>query len=423
MISNGKNQGGNEMRKSVKVLLSAAIAMTAFLTVGKVDSKAAVTGVKQTEGRDTSISLSWNAELGAKSYAVQLSNDGNNWVTMDKTSSADGDVSNITAGRTYYARVGAFNCYTWQIGEGNNINPISGWSSAVEVVTAPDTSNLSVIQTGATTKSITVKCTGASGANYYILSTGSYNNFNKVGASTKNTIKTSSKLNIGTSYTIYCYPCRKAKTTGFIARDDCRSVYGAKTLSNKVSTKNFGFKNIWYNIDEYSIGINSYAAVGDYDGVQVQLQSPSGKGTRTFLGSGDSASIGNFNGTFYRYRIRTYITCGNKKKLYSAWSGFRYAGVSSKITAEYTKSHKIKLNWAKVKNASKFTVYISRSENSGFKKVKTTNAKNRSVVISKCGKSRIKKYTRYYIKIVASAKSGKKTYSSDLINTTNLTVY
>lgn len=58
MISNGKNQGGNEMRKSVKVLLSAAIAMTAFLTVGKVDSKAAVTGVKQTEGRNTSISLS-----------------------------------------------------------------------------------------------------------------------------------------------------------------------------------------------------------------------------------------------------------------------------------------------------------------------------------------------------------------------------
>ena len=60
------------MRKSVKVLLSAAIAMTAFLTVGKVDSKAAVTGVKQTEGRNTSISLSWNAELGAKSYAVHL---------------------------------------------------------------------------------------------------------------------------------------------------------------------------------------------------------------------------------------------------------------------------------------------------------------------------------------------------------------
>ncbi len=155
------------MRKSVKLLLSAAIAMTAFLTVGKVDSKAAVTNVKQTDGKSTGIALSRNAELGAQSYAVQLSEDRKNWVTLDTTSSPDSSISNLTAGRTYYARVGSFNCYSREIN--SDSVPISGWSSATEVVTAPDTSKIKAVQCGATTNSVSVKVSGVSGANNYFV--------------------------------------------------------------------------------------------------------------------------------------------------------------------------------------------------------------------------------------------------------------
>ena len=73
------------MKKSVKFLV-ATVALTAgMLVFSKADSKAAVTGVTQTEGDNSSIGLQWNADLGAESYAIQFSQDGSTWVTVETT--------------------------------------------------------------------------------------------------------------------------------------------------------------------------------------------------------------------------------------------------------------------------------------------------------------------------------------------------
>lgn len=66
---------------------------------------------------------------------------------------------------------------------------------------------------------------------------------------------------------------------------------------------------------------------------------------------------------------------------------------------------------------------ISTSKESGFKTVKSTKAKTTALTIKKCGKSKIKKHKTYYIRILASTKSGKKTYKSDLINTYEFYIY
>lgn len=410
------------MKKSVKFLMTTVALTVGVLAFSKAESKAAITELKQTEGNKTSIKLEWSAELGAQSYAVQFSQDGNTWFTMETTSSTSETVYNLTAGSTYYARVGSFSENSWDIDKTNTPTPVSGWSEAVEVVTAPNADGMTLIQSGAGTKYITMTCSEVVGANLYQLSNGAYSEFSLIGESKTTTIKTTSTLTPGTSYNLYCYPCRKAETTGFIAKDDYESKWGTKTLTNKVEKNNFGFTNIWYNLNDYKVGILADSAVGTYDGVQVQFQTPSGKSKKTCTGSGSTVDVKNLNGTFYRYRIRTYVECGNNKKVYSAWSTYRYFGLTSKMDTK-TVGNSIKLSWSKVANASQYTVYISKSENSGFKKVKTTSAKNRSVTIKKCGSSKIKKNNTYYIRLVSSAKSGKKTYKSDLVNTLEFRVY
>lgn len=398
------------MRKSVKLLLSAAIAMTAFLTVGKVDSKAAVTNVKQTDGGKNNIALSWNAELGENiSYAVQLSNDGKNWATVDTTSHADSSISNLTAGRTYYARVGAFNCNSWDIN--SNSVPISGWSSAAEMVTAPDTSKIKAVQCGATTNSISVKVSGVSGANNYFIQ---YND-SVIGKSKKSTIKTSTKLSVASSYYIKVYAARRS-STGFNAYSSYGydSLYG-KTLTNAIGAKSFGVTSALDNINVYYFGVS---VSGSYDGTQMQFATPNGKVKKNIYG-GSSYRIENFiNGTFYKYRVRTYVECGSKK-VFSKWSSYHYIGVSKETKGTSYKNYRhkyqtIRVNWSKLSGASSFDIYISNRENSGYKKVKTISAKTRKITITKYGKSRLKVSTSYYVKIVPKAKIGKKTVKSEI---------
>lgn len=407
-----------KMKKTIKFLMTTVAITAGVLAFSKADSSAAVTGIMQTEGKTTSVSLQWNTDLGAKSYAIQFSQDGTAWYTMETTSSTSDTVYNLTAGSTYYARVGSFSVASWKIDKTNTQTPVSGWSNPVEVVTAPSTDGMTLIQSGATTKSITMKSSDVIGANMYQIYTGDF----QIGESTTSTIKTSASLNAGTSYDVKCYPCRKAETTGFVAKSSSVYVSGwsAKTLTNKVEKDNFGFTNIWYNLNDYKIGIFADSAVGSYDGVQVQLQTPSGKNKRTCTGSGDTVELKNLNGTFYRYRIRTYVECDNNKKAYSAWSTYRYFGLSSKISAQVNKKS-VKLSWSSVKNASGYTVMISTNQEAGFKKIKST--KSTSVTIKKCGKSKLKKHKTYYIRILTNAKSGKNTNKSDLVNTYSFYMY
>ena len=171
------------------------------------------------------------------------------------------------------------------------------------------------------------------------------------------------------------------------------------------------------------MGVLASDALGDFDGVQVQLQTPAGKVKKTLTSSGTSVSVNNTNGTFYRYRIRTYVDCGTEGKAYSAWSGYRYFGAIKTNGLSVTSSKKkIKINWSKVANANDYTVYISTNENAGFKKVKTVSNKSRSLTITKCGKNKLKANKRYYLRICTNAKVGKKTYKSELFNTTSVYV-
>ena len=193
------------MKKSIKFLMTTVALTAGVLAFSKAESKAAVVDVAQTDAEDTKITLQWSAALGAQSYAIQLSEDGNsNWVTMETTSSTNESIRNLASGHTYYVRVGGFNSYSWDIDKENTPEAVTGWSDPVEMVTAPSVNNMTLTQIGASTTSITMKCSEVPGANLYQLSNDAYNDFSVIGESNTTIITTSKDkaLTPGSSYSI-----------------------------------------------------------------------------------------------------------------------------------------------------------------------------------------------------------------------------
>lgn len=406
------------MKKWKQVVLVAALALLLGMTTKAESKAAAIAGVKQTDAATSHVDISCNADLQAKYYVLYVSTDQQNWVEKDYSTDPNNlDVNGLTAGSTYYAQVRGATDYDFG---GSWDNKIWEWctdpSAPVEIVTVPDSTNAKLVQVGATTNSVTMQMTGVTGANYFILgSSGIYSSAQIYAASATPTLTVGS-LTPNTSRAMYGYACRKAVTTDFVAHPswDSDVDYSVKTLTGKINTKNFGVSSIWSSINSYGFAVsNGFAA----DGYQFQFQTMKGKVKKEVTTTYTSTSVSNFiNGTFYKYRVRSYVDCG-ANKVFSQWSDFRYIGVSKNISGVSRtrgKKRTLNLSWKKVSGASKYVVYISKSRDGGYKKVKTLSSKKRSIKITKYGKKKLKRNTTYYVKIVAKGKSGKKTVNSDV---------
>lgn len=403
----GKNEG-LLMKMWKKVLAASALALC-LISVSKADSKAAglISGVAQTDDSSSSVGISWNAYLGTDNYVVSISNDAVNWVVADNYNySPKTSLYGLSAGSTYYVKVTAY----------NDDKALLAESAPLEVVTAPSGS-LNAFQSGATTSSVSVASTGLAGANYYILAKG-YSSNSVILAQSNTPVVTAGNLSAATSEYLYYYAAKKA-STGYVAVGS-NSYIRTTTLSGKLSTKQFGITTLYPSINVYYFAT---AALGDNDGIQYQFATTSGKVKKTVDG-GSSLRIADFiNGTFYKFRVRTYVNCG-ATRAYSAWSDYKYVGMSKSIKATLSKNKKgIRLNWSKVSGAKSFAVYSSTKEKSGYKKIKNVSAKKRSITVTKVNKKKIKKNHKYYFKVVALSKSGKKTLKSSVYYIDGVSVY
>ena len=173
----------------------------------------------------------------------------------------------------------------------------------------------------------------------------------------------------------------------------------------------FGIVNTWWNINSYKVELSN--TLGSYDGVQFQFQTSNGKVKKNVTTTSSYAYIDRFiNGTFYKYRARTYVACGKTKK-YSKWSSIKTIAMPKSMS--FTARNKaIKMSWGKIAGASGYDVYVSNKQYSGYKKVKSLSAKNRSITIKKYGKKALKKGATYYVRMIPKAKSGKKTIKAQI---------
>ena len=185
--------------------------------------------------------------------------------------------------------------------------------------------------------------------------------------------------------------------------------------------------NLNYKVNNYSIKDQETGQVlwtGDADTVKATVQKPEGQSGVQFevynakkkrIVSKDSGNLAGemmkyAKDSAYRYRARCYYYNGN-------WRENRYFAVPSVKVKKSTAKKGINVTLKKGAGISKYTVYVSKKYNRGYKKAKTVKVakkKTYSLSLKKYGKKKIKKGT-YFVKVVPTIKDGNKTYQSETI--------
>lgn len=394
------------MNKKLSALFLTAM-FTMLFSVAVMAAPGKVTGVKQTGASGNSITVEWNSQLGADYYIVQISEDQANWYLQDEygTSSPKDTLYNLSSGKTYYVRVIA---YTGSYLDSSDRN-YGAYSDVITVATAPPAVQ-KVYQTSATTSSVTIGWDGVSGATSYQIY--EYTNGNRIlkGETTGNTftisgLKNTEKLPFSW---IEVYSVRSSDSYKAVQSND-GIVYasGMRLVSSKV--KNVAVRNYWSNIKEVSFGFDNLEFA---DGFQYQLYEKNGKKP---ISSGYSTSyystyLKNLKANkFYKLRVRAYVKV-NGNNVFGEWSDATYFSYQPKVFLKRSGSA-LKLSWKKVKGATNYTVYMSTSKNTGYKKIKTL--KGTKIKVSKFKKKKLNKKKTYYVYVIANTKVGKKTYKSD----------
>ena len=387
-------------------------------TLGKV------TNVTQTygnlDGSKYYIEIEYSRLTGADGYAVQISTDKINWEFAEEGAYTTSDYfiigqkTTLNAGSTYYVRVVPL--YTDSYGITYDKDDANA-ATIVQVVTAP-AKLTTVLQTGATTSSMTAKWSavpGATGYNVYVKKYG-YSNYTLIGSTSSPscTIRKCGLDNLtpSSSYYVAVSPIRKS-TAGFIAEASADG-HLFRTVQKKVSSIS-GFWKI--NSKELSVSWTNDSAA---DGYELEFFNSKGKKIKT-VSIGSSYS-GTRTYTFNKapknstcsVKMRSYVKLNNGGKAYSEWSKKAYfisqANMPSK---KYDLSKgKLTLKWSKVTGAKKYVIYAGTSS-SKMKKVATVSSKKTSYTLKKVGGSKINPSTTYYVKIVPQTKLGGKTIKGD----------
>lgn len=393
------------MKKMMKSLLTATILTVMVLAMGVMVSAAQtpgkVTGLKQTDSYKTSVDIQWDAQLMDCMYDVEMSEDGQNWVNLGSTYSSSDYIYNLTAGKTYYVRIRA--------NSGTSTKPVYGpYSDTLAVVTAP-LEVKDIYQSGASTDSITLSWTKAEGATSYqiyeyINGTNVLKGETSVPSYTISGLKNTEELAFSS---IVVKPVRNSGT--YKAVGSSTYLYSSAMRLVPAKVTNVNVKYFWSSLKEVNIGFDD----GVYaDGYQYQLYNLNGKKpvSTSVTSSAYSTTIKNVKEyRFYKVRVRAYATV-NGKNVYGAWSDFKGFAFQPKVNIKASGKRNFRLSWKKVKGAKSYTVYMSTSQKSGYKKIKTL--KKASYTVTKFKKKKLKKRKTYYFYVVANAKMGKKNVKS-----------
>lgn len=379
-----------KMKNSVKCLIAFFAMATAFCATG-VTAKAAVT-LQQVDADDSRVKIQW-VQNGADYYGYQVATDPafTNIVKENyKTKSNNNDtITGLVPGSTYYVRMGYGPKY-------NNCK--NDMSTPLEVVTAP-VEPTAVKFVGADDTTATLAYDACAGATGYDIE---YNN-GIVGTTTDTTYRLPVIDGAGTLVRVYPY---RTSSTGFKAIGSYKACFDFSKLTTTISKDNFGIVDALTNINVFY-----FAAVGYGSGVDLEAVPVNGKGNAfTITGSLNSKySLRSDNqvtkGTMYKYRVRAYVTTTDNQKVYGNWSDYRYF-INTKDSKYVSSGKKIKLKWGKLKGVTKVKVQIATSENGSYKTCKVLSSKKRAYNITKCGKKRLKRGKKYWVKITYQTKGG-----------------
>lgn len=349
-------------------------------------------GFEQTGASETSVKVNFGAYSSSQKVYYELAEDSTfNWVTQrDYTYGGDKTFYSLIAGRAYYVRYSLDQRH---------------YSEGLQVVTVPDmASTYAVSQVAAGNGTATVQWPKVPGASGYMVFV------NNVQQPSTTANKVTVRVPSSTTSTLVKISPYKRSASGYIAREtyNYNSVY-VKALPSRPSKVKYS------STLTTSLGLD-WDDASNATGYQLEYANYKGKG-KTYVDTGYSSYyyFSHPKNTFYRFRVRAYVTCGNKK-FYTGWSAYSY--ISKDLTYNDVKlksastryQNRIRVSWNKMKGAKKYVVYMAQGSAAGFKKVKTT--KSRSIIISKFRGRNLATHTNYYFKVVAVGKYKKKKLKS-----------
>lgn len=354
-------------------------------------------GFEQTGASESSVKVNFGAYSSSTKVYYQLAEDSTfTMITQsDYTYGGDKTFYSLVAGRAYYVR----------------FNAGYGWTEGLQVVTVPDmTSSHAVSQVAAGAGTATVSWPRVAGASGYMVYV------NNVQQPSVTTNRATVRVPSAATSTLVKVSPYKRSATGYIARYEYNynSVY-VKSKPGKPSKVKYS------STSSTSLGLD-WSDVNNASGYQLEYANYKGKG-KNYADTGYSSYyyFSHPKNTFYRFRVRAYVTCGGKK-FYGDWSAYSY--ISKDLTYNDVKlknastryQNRIRVSWNKMKGAKKYVVYMAQGSAAGFKKVKTT--KSNTFVVSKYRGRNLALHTNYYFKVVAVGKyKGKKLKSPNKAST------
>lgn len=388
-----------KLKKSLLVII-AAMALTFAMSICVfAGTPTNLTQYDVTSTYCTSIKVQWEdaAFTAATYYGIQVATDPNfTTIVSDSYDYVKGEkkasVSGLTAGTSYYVRVGYGTKYN---------DCFANFCQPIICATAPEAPAEAAF-VGADETGVNLTWTASPGATGYRVVYRS-NSAYYVDTPT-NSCRLPYVKELGDSVCIIPY-----RTNG--AGNMCAYTYkyfsGFSALTSKIARDDVGLFS-WY---QYSR--QAYAGCANFngDGYEVELTQVKGKGKKTASASASSilgADLGKLKAnTMYKYRARAYVTLTNGQRQTGNWSDYRYILTSTaKIGRTYGG---IKVVLPKLKGVNKAVISISTKKDGGFKKCATISGLTRSktYVIRKIGKKSLQKRKDYYVRVEYYA--GKKT--------------
>ncbi len=395
-----------------KVLFSFAATFLLVLTMSLTVKAAApgkVSGLKQTGASDSSISVSWNAVLGADNYALWMSEDGKNWgdePIEDATYGTGKTVYGLTAGHTYYVKVCAYKGYYWHYPDSSENGE---FSDVLEVTTA--TANVEDLKvTEASVDSISVSWLNTDGASYYEVSyRNSKSDTYTVAGTTTTPVYKVKNLKPDESYNIKVIPVRKS-SVGYLAtaHEGVLNVWQCNTMLAGSAHKDLTVEAWAGNSKEVTLKWTTNSS-NIPSGYQIQICDAKKKVISTYTTKSSVTSVKFSNKKIknkaFQFRVRSYQVINNNNS-YGTWSSYKVVVPTCKVTAS-KKGNGAKLSWNKVSGATSYTIYYSSSSYNGKLKKRATVKGN-----SYTWKN-LKRNKDYYVYVKANnVKFGKKKYSS-----------
>lgn len=256
-------------------------------------------------------------------------------------------------------------------------------------------------QTNATTSSVTITWSPASGATgYYVIDKDT-----KILADVKSASYTIQLPEGTVNYLIGIVPY----DANYYSVDHLDAIY-ISTKPKKVT--GIKYNGVFASSNKLSVVWNDNACIGfeaycyNKSGKQVQKLDEDYYRSVTFSKTNTQ--------NIYSVKVKPYVYINGNEKLYGDVSSTFYAVPQPKITSKNSdvKLNSVKLKWKKVKGATKYVIYCSTKPTSGYKKVATVKSSKNSYTVTKFKGKTLNTKSKKYFRIVTYGKFGKKTVKS-----------